>query len=240
MATGEPTGTTIRILTAPKGTITITETTAMRTDAVLTLTQWLSPAFPVGAFTYSHGLEAAFEAGWIKDAAGLETWLTDLLTLGSAHADAHFVAAAYHAKMPLAEVDRAARAFAPCRERLLEAEAQGRAFCDVVGHVWDADLAGLTYPVALGRAVAIEGLPLELSLTLYLQAFVSNLVSAAQRLGPIGQTEAQRVIRTLGPICEETAREAADGELTHIASSSFLSDIAAMKHETQRSRIFRT
>lgn len=212
----------------------------MRTDAVLTLNQWLSPAFPVGAFTYSHGLEAAFEAGWITSAADLETWLTDLLTLGSANADAHFMAAAYHGRAALSEIDAAARAFAPCRERLLEAEAQGRAFCDVVGHVWDADLAGLTYPVALGRAAAIEELPLDLALTLYLQAFVSNLVSAAQRLGPIGQTEAQAVIRALALVCAETAAEAADGELTHIASSSFLSDIAAMKHETQRSRIFRT
>lgn len=210
----------------------------MRTEAVLTLNQWLSPAFPVGAFTYSHGLEAAFHAGWVRDAETLQGWLTDLLTLGSAHADAHFVAAAYHRRAPLPEIDTMARAFAPCRERLLEAEAQGRAFCEVVGHIWDADLAGLTYPVALGHAAALEALPLDLALTLYLQAFVTNLVSAAQRLGPIGQTEAQRVIHALAPVCGETAREASDGELTHIASSAFLSDISAMRHETQRSRLF--
>lgn len=212
----------------------------MRTDAALTLNQWLSPAFPVGAFTYSHGLEAAFHAGWITDAASLQAWLCDLLTLGSAHADAHFVAAAYHGQVPLAEVDGMARAFAPCRERLLETVAQGKAFCDVVGHVWDRELAGLTYPVALGRAAAIEELPLEMTLTLYLQAFISNLVSAAQRLGPIGQTEAQRVIRALAPTCAETAAEACDGNLSHIASATFLSDIASMKHETQYSRIFRS
>ena len=135
---------------------------------------------------------------------------------------------------------RPAHAFAPCRERLLETVAQGKAFCDVVGHVWDRELAGLTYPVALGRAAAIEELPLEMTLTLYLQAFISNLVSAAQRLGPIGQTEAQQVIRALAPTCAETATEACDGNLSHIASATFLSDIASMKHETQYSRIFRS
>lgn len=210
------------------------------TEAVLTLTQWLSPAFPVGAFTYSHGLEAAFHAGWVTDGATLTAWLMDLLTLGSANADAHFVAAAALGTRPLSDVDDMARAFAPCSERLLEAEAQGRAFCDTVNAVWAKKLDGLTYPVAFGAAVAREALPLDLALTLYLQAFVTNLVTNAQRLGPIGQTEAQKIMKTLTPLIEETAREAADGELTHVASAAFLSDIAAMKHETQYSRIFRS
>ncbi|MBV7377547.1 urease accessory protein UreF [Maritimibacter dapengensis] len=212
----------------------------MRTDDVLTLTQWLSPAFPVGAFAYSHGLEAAFEAGWVTDAESLKAWITDLLTLGSANTDAHFMAAAALHTRKLSEVDGIARAFAPCRERLSEACAQGKAFCDTVSAVWSKELDGLTYPVALGHAVHEEGLPLDLAITLYLQAFVTNLVANAQRLGPIGQTEAQQVIRDLAPLIEETAREAADGELTHIASNAFLSDIAAMKHETQYSRMFRS
>ncbi len=212
----------------------------MRTDAILTLSQWVSPAFPVGAFTYSHGLEAAFEAGWVTDARSLKEWLVDLLTLGSVNADAHFLAAAALHKGKPGEVDDMARAFAPCHERLVEACAQGQAFCDTVSAVWAKDLDGLTYPVALGHAVRVEGLPVGLALTLYLQAFVTNLVANAQRLGPIGQTEAQRVIRDMTPVIEETAREAADGDLTHVASTAFLSDIAAMKHETQYARIFRS
>lgn len=210
------------------------------TETVLTLTQWLSPAFPVGTFTYSHGLEAAFHAGWVTDGPTLKAWLKDLLTLGSANADAHFMAAAALGTRPLKEVDDMARAFAPGSERLLEAEAQGRAFCKTVSAVWARKLDGLIYPVAFGAAVAREKLPLDLALTLYLQAFVTNLVTNAQRLGPIGQTEAQGIIREITPRIEETAREAADGELTHVASAAFLSDISAMKHETQYSRIFRS
>lgn len=211
----------------------------MSTD-VLTLTQWLSPAFPVGAFTYSHGLEAAFGAGWLTDAASLEDWLAALLTHGSARTDATFLAAAYHGHAPLAEIDAHARAFAASAERLIEAEAQGAAFSKTVGAIWGGDLSTLTYPVALGAAAAREGLSLPLTLTLYLQAFTANLIAAAQRLGPIGQTEGQRLLRTLTPLIESTARAAEPGTLDTIASAAFLSDIASMRHETQYARIFRS
>jgi urease accessory protein len=219
-----------------------TPTSMIMTTAtdLLTLSQWLSPAFPVGAFTYSHGLEAAFEAGWIADGAGLEDWLTDLLTHGSARSDATFLAAAYHGALPLEELNAMARAFAPSAERLLETEAQGQAFCQTVAAIWEAELSGLTYPVALGRAAALEALPLGLTLTLYLQAFLSNLIAAAQRLGPIGQTEGQRILRALAPLIATTADAASEGDLTTLSSAAFLSDIAAMRHETQYSRIFRS
>lgn len=213
--------------------------TPMSTD-VLTLAQWLSPAFPVGAFSYSHGLEAAFHAGWIVDASSLEDWLADLLTHGSARNDATFAAAAFHGHRPLAEIDAQARAFAPSAERLLEAQAQGAAFAQVVGAVWGADLDGLTYPVAFGAAAAREDLPLDLALTLYLQAFCANLIAAAQRLGPIGQTEGQRILHDLTPLIEHVARKSAPGALDGVVSSAFLSDIASMRHERQYARIFRT
>lgn len=207
---------------------------------LLTLAQWLSPAFPVGAFSYSHGLEAAFHAGWLTDAASLEDWLADLLTHGAGLNDATLLAAAYHGDTPRAEIDEIARAFAPSAERLLETTAQGQAFADVVGAVWGASLAGLTYPVALGAAAAREGLPLALTLTLYLQAFTSNLIAAAQRLGPIGQTEGQRILHGLSPLIGATAEAASPGDLESLASAAFLADIASMRHETQYSRIFRS
>jgi urease accessory protein len=212
----------------------------MTTDPVLTLAQWLSPAFPLGAFSYSHGLEAAFHAGWITDGASLSDWLRDLVSLGSGQADARLVAAAWNGDLPVAEIDAIARAFAPSAERLLETEAQGRAFAEVVGPIWGGDLEGLSYPVALGHAAAREGLPLELTLRMFLQAMVANLVSAAQRLGPIGQTEAQAIVRDLAPLCSEIAGAVADGDLSELASAAFLSDIAAMRHETLYSRIFRS
>lgn len=207
---------------------------------LLTLAQWLSPAFPLGAFSYSHGLEAAVLAGWITDASGLQDWLAALFTHGSARADATLLAAAFHGATPLAAIDEIARALAPSAERHMETEAQGQAFAQVVEPIWGGDLAGLTFPVALGAAAARQRLPLEPTLTLYLQAFASNLIAAAQRLAPIGQTESQRILHALAPLIEDAARAAASGELDSIASSAFLSDIASMRHETLYSRIFRS
>ena len=218
-----------------------TITTAMPMSLeVLTLAQWLSPAFPVGAFSYSHGLEAAFEAGRITTAEGLEAWLADLLASGSGRADARLIAAAFRGAVPLDEIDATARAFAASAERRLEAEAQGAAFVQTVNAVWRTDLADLALPVALGAAAARAGLPLDLTLALYLQAFVANLVACAQRLGPIGQTEGQRIVHALAPVIETVVADAADGDLARLASAAFLSDIASMRHETQYSRIFRS
>ncbi|MDQ2090867.1 urease accessory protein UreF [Marimonas arenosa] len=208
----------------------------------LTLSQWLSPAYPVGAFAYSHGLEAAVDRGWVRDGEALEHWLEDVLLHGTGRSDALLLAAAFHAAtdQDLAEIDATARAFAASRERLLETEQMGAAFCAVTAAVWAADLQGLTYPVALGRAARSEEIPLKLTATIYLQAFLSNLIAAGQRLLPVGQTAAQAMLRRLTPLCADVADETNDGDLERLSGSAFLSDIASMKHETQYSRIFRT
>ncbi|RSK30523.1 urease accessory protein UreF [Rhodovulum iodosum] len=216
----------------------------MTTDAeVLLLAQWLSPAFPVGSFTYSHGLEWAVEAGDVRDAATLRGWLGDVLAHGAGRCDAILLAAAYRAESAeeVAGIDAEARAFAPSAERLLEAEAQGRAFAETLGAVWPgAALPALTYPVALGRAARVEGLPMVLTARMYLHAFTSNLVSAGIRLIPIGQTEGQQTLSALTPLCLRLAEEAAEAGLDDLESSVFLADIASMKHETQYSRLFRS
>lgn len=216
---------------------------AMPTDAqVLTLTQWFSPGFPVGAFAYSHGLEWAVESGTLADAGQVEAWIADVLRHGAGWNDALFMAAAYDADTAQAvrEVDGMCRAFAASRERLMEADLQGDAFCKTVAAVWSAELAGLCYPVAVGRAARLQGLPLSLSTQMYLQAFASNLVAAAQRLLPVGQTRGQEMIRRLTPVARAIAQETEGAGLGALSSTAFLADIASMKHETQYSRIFRT
>lgn len=209
---------------------------------ILTLTQWLSPAYPVGAFAYSHGLEAAVAAGWVTDGAGLAAWLDDVIRHGAGRNDATFLAAAYRAEGPadVAQIDATARAFAASKERLLETDRQGAAFCQVTAAIWGAEIDGLSYPVALGRAAALEGLPLALTQKMYLLAFASNLIAAGQRLLPVGQTEGQAILRALTPSCATTAEAAAAGDLATLSASAFLTDIAAMRHETQYSRVFRT
>jgi urease accessory protein len=224
------------------GTITDTDVTMPTEDAVLTLAQWLSPAYPVGAFAYSHGLERAVEAGRVHDVESLEAWLRDVLEHGSGHSDVLFLTAAWQAEScdEVAAIDAIARAFAPSRERLMETDLTGAAFCEVTGAVWEADLAELCYPVAVGHAAWARDLPLGLTAQMYLQAFMANLVAAGMRLLPVGQTAGQALIRRLTPLCTGIA-EAAQGEtLDDLSATAFLADIASMQHETQHSRIFRT
>lgn len=205
----------------------------------LTLMQWLSPAFPVGAFAYSHGLEQVIADGVITDADALRDWLAALLSHGSGRADAVLLAAAY-GSADVAGVDAAARAFAASAERLMETDLQGAAFCDTARAVWGLDLTGLTYPVAVGTAARAMKIPLAETLPLYLHAFASNLVSVAQRAMPLGQTQAQRVLSDLAPIIENTASEAIGATLDDLQSAGFAADIAAMRHETLQPRIFRS
>lgn len=209
---------------------------------ILTLTQWLSPAYPIGAFAYSHGLEAATDQGWVNDPAGLEAWLETVLNHGAGRSDALLIAAAYHAENAhdLRDIDKTARSFAASKERLLESDQQGASFAKITEIVWGGQLAGLTYPVALGAASRQENLPLDLTQTLYLQAFLSNLIAAGQRLAPIGQTAGQQIQYRLSDRIPAIVDAASNGDLTQLWSTSFLGDIASMKHETQYARIFRT
>lgn len=212
--------------------------TAM-TDPLLTLAQWMSPAFPVGAFAYSHGLEQVIADGIVSDADNLAPWLTDIIETGGGQSDVVLLAAAYNADDPW-HADATARALCPSAERLLETDVQGLAFCKTVRSVWNIPLEGLTYPVAVGAAARSMELPLEKAAPLYLHALVSNLVSAAIRLIPLGQTEGQRVLLQLTPLIEETAQAAIKTPLDRIGSASFAADVASMKHETLQPRIFRT
>lgn len=213
---------------------------------VVTLAQWLSPAFPVGAFAYSHGLETAMQAGAITSAGTLQDWLWDVLDHGSGRNDCILLRAAYACTAPaqLAQVNQTAIALSASRERVLETELQGGAFTQTTAAIWAnegaAKVAPLCYPVAVGQAAAGEGFDVDLTAALYLHAFAGNLVSAAVRAVPLGQTEGQRVLAALVPLCEQIAAQTADATLDDLASTAFVSDIAAMQHETLQPRIFRS
>ncbi len=227
MATGGPTATN-------------TDTRRMPIDAkLLTLTQWLSPSFPVGAFAYSHGIEQAIHEGWIKDADDLQAWLQSCLDQGSGRADAIWLRLGFAAE-DVALIDAQARAFAASSERLREAERQGAAFCQTVNAVWGYDLPDLLLPVAVGRAAGQAGLDLDAATSLYLQAFTSNLVAAAMRLMPLGQTAGQQVLTALQPVYMAVAGETQGATADDIYSNAFLSDIAAMRHETLEPRLFQS
>jgi urease accessory protein len=212
----------------------------MSEAALLSLVQWLSPAFPTGGFAYSHGLEQAIAAGAVKDAATLGDWIGDVVGQGSGAVDAVLVV---RAMMPDADggaLAALARALAPSRERLAETEEQGAAFSRTVAAIAGVEPVELPLPVAVGRAAAPLGLPPERVAAVYLHAFASNLVQAGVRFIPLGQTEGQKCLAALHPRIEATARRACVTSLDRIGTAAVGADLSAMEHETLNVRIFRT
>ncbi len=215
----------------------------MPTDrAVLMLAQWFSPAYPVGGFSFSHGLEQAVLAGEIKNYTALEVWLKTLLVYGAGRNDVILLAAAYHAKTDaeVGEIDALAQALAPAEERLAETVSQGEAFARITAAVQGRDMAARCYPVAVGCATRMADLPLGLSAQMYLQAMTGNLVSAGIRLGCCGQTEGQKMLHRLSDQCQTVANSAIMQTIEDLGSGCVALDIAAMNHETLYSRIFRS
>jgi urease accessory protein len=223
-------------------------------SALYRLMAWLSPAYPVGAFSYSSGIEWAVEAGDIKDAASLREWLAAMTEHGSGFCDAIFFVHAHRAVEAgdgnaLREIAELAAAFAPSKERHLETTAQGRAFIEATTAAWHCKALDLlreswngpiAYPIAIGVAAAGHGIAVETALHAYLHALVSNWISAGIRLIPLGQTDGQRVLAALEPLVADTAARALTTPLDAIASATFRADIAGMRHETQYTRLFRS
>jgi len=220
--------------------------------AHLLLATWLSPAFPVGAFSYSHGLETAITDGRIADAASLEDWVRLLVDNGSGWCDAVLLAEAWHAATErdgarLTAAAELAAAMAPSRERHAETLDLGAAFLKAVLTGWPSDLlsrlsggGALAYPVAIGAATAAHGVPLAPTLAQFLNAFAANLISVAVRLVPLGQTEGLGVLSRLQPAMLATAERASSSSLDDLGSAALSSDIASMRHETLYSRVFRS
>ncbi len=218
------------------------------------LMAWLSPAFPVGAFSYSSGIEWAVEAGDIKDAETLKAWLAVMLAEGGGYCDAVLFAHAHRAvertdDKALHAVAELAAAFAPSKERHLETTAQGNAFVEAARAAWPCSAIDrlkavwtgpVAYPVAVAAAAAGHGIELSPALAAYLQAVAANWVSAGVRLIPLGQSDGQRVLAALEPAVAATAQRALTGALDDIGSSAFRADLASARHETQYTRLFRS
>ncbi|GAB6841006.1 urease accessory protein [Methylorubrum rhodinum] len=230
--------------------ITTTAITGM--IEALRLMAWLSPAYPVGGFAYSHGLEWAVEAGIVADEAGLSEWLGDVLERGSGRNDlilaAHAHAAAGEGAV-LEAVNDLALAMAPSRELHLETSQQGRSFLDATLAAWpcpalDAVAQALPGPVALpvavGAAASAHGMARGPVLAAYGLAFVQAIVSAALRVAPIGQAAGTRVVAALAPRVVALAEAVEPLGLDALGSATLMVDLGSFRHETQYSRIFRS
>lgn len=209
-------------------------------SGLLSLVQWLSPAFPTGAYAYSHGLEFEISTGRVTSAQDLAHWLEQILTFGAGWQDAILLAHALDAGADLDALAGFARALAPSAERLQETMEQGTAFARVTAAITGQVLVEGPLPVAVGQAAAGLGLPKGQVIGLYLHAFAANLVSVGVRFVPLGQTEGQRVLAGLHPLIERLGISAATAPLDDITTSTLRADLAAMGHETMSTRIFRT
>ncbi len=175
----------------------------MRTD-LLTLVQWLSPAFPTGGFAYSHGMEWPMARG-MRSAVGVRSWIGDVLRFGSGQADAVLLAQALKPGADHAALDGFARSLAGSGERLRETVEQGTAFARTVAALTGRVLPARALPVAVGEAAAGLALVAEDVIGVYLHGFAGNLVAIATRFVPLGQTEGQGVLARLHPVIGEVA-----------------------------------
>ncbi|MGI4977763.1 MAG: urease accessory protein UreF [Janthinobacterium lividum] len=217
------------------------------TTALLRLLAWLSPAFPTGAFAHSHGLEWATEAGDIADRATAHAWLDALLRQGDLRSDAILLrhahrAATRHDHAALAEIAALAEAATPGRERRDETLSQGTAFA-AAARTW-GELAlppgRVALPVAVAATAAVHAIDEHAACAGFLHAAIANLTSAAVRLVPLGQTDGLRILHALEPAILATAQDTATATLDDLGTACLRADLASLRHETQRTRLFRT
>jgi urease accessory protein len=227
-------------------TLTITDLVKLQT--------WFSPSFPIGAFSYSHGLEWAIDAGSVHDPRSLTQWIEGVLRHGAGRSDLILLGAMWRAvdaaDWTLArEIAALAIALQPTEERRLESVGQGNAFLCAAAAAWPHRTlqafrasfpADTAYPVAVAVVAAAHGLPLDAVAVACLHAFAANLVSAGVRLVPLGQSDGLRSLARLEPAIVQIARLARHATLDDVGSASVLADIASMRHETQYTRLFRS
>jgi urease accessory protein len=241
----------------PMTKTTGTETERLPRSQLWRVLSWFSPSFPVGAFSYSHGLESAAATGAVHDRGTLQGWITTVVTRGSGRIDADILRDTHRAAVAgdmdaLTAANRRGVAFRGTAETALEATAQGEAFLSTCRAAWPeplldrwAELLGQSNEVpclaaAVGVATGRASVPLEHALTGYVHAIATNLVSAGLRLGIVGQTDGQRIIAALDPVIDKAVVAALSRDPASFGTATFAVDLASMMHETQYTRIFRS
>jgi urease accessory protein len=225
--------------------------------ALLRQQSWLSPAFPIGSYSYSHGVEWAVEAGHVHDHASLVDWLDADLCHGSGRNEAIFFREAWRSTIDddlanLCRIAELAAAFRGTSEFALESSQQAAACLAMLRGIWpDRVLDWLAellcerhlqpaLAVVLGVRSAREGIPIRLALPAFLQSYIANLVTAGVRLIPLGQTDGQRAIAALEQTVLAASAQAMTATIDDLGSAAFMVDLASMAHETQYTRLFRS
>ena len=227
----------------------------MTPAALYRLLAWLSPSYPIGAFSYSHGLETAIEAGLVRDRESLTAWIAGVLGHGTGRVDGALFAAAWRAAQAgndpaLDAITDLATAWRGTAEMALEQRQQGASFLSITRTAWpdgrlDAFAARrdgqCALPVAVAIAAAWQNIALEDALTGYLHAFAANLCSAAVRAIPLGQSDGQRVLAALADTVAYAVTAALAVEsLDDVGPAAPQLDWCSMRHETPYTRLFRS
>jgi len=217
------------------------------THSLQKLLTWLSPAFPVGAFAWSAGLETAIVDRRLTDRASVEDWLIGTLTHGGARTDAILMAHAHDAAgdaAALRDLADLCLALAPARERHDETTITGDAFAKAASAwpspVYDRLPQPCPYPIAVGAIAAAHGVDKKSSMLAFLTALAHAQVSVAVRLIPIGQTDGLAIMAALEPLISGLTEACQHATLDDIGSIAYAADIAQMRHETLPTRIFRS
>ncbi len=241
------------VTVALKG-ITIMAKALTQSEVHYILAAWFSPSYPVGAFSYSHGLEYAIEHQLVTDKNSAQNYIETCLQFGAGQLDGQFLAAIYKAGLKedwqqIVEIAELASVFVGTKELMLESHAQGAAFIKITRECWPSLLLNnfiekykgpYAYAVAVGVAAAGLKLPLETVLTAYLHGFCANIISAATRIVPLGQTDGQRITAAITKPVEKTVNQVLSLEEFHFSSATLMVDWCSMKHEEQYTRLFRS
>ena len=233
-------------------TMAITDN-ALGEAALYRVLNWLSPSFPIGSFSYSHGLETAAASGAVHDRESLERWIGACVALGSGRVDADILRDAHRSAIAddieaLSSANRRGLAFRATAELSLETAAQGGAFLATCRAAWPEPFLDrwavscdeVCYPAAVGAATARAGIPVGCALTAYLQAMAASLNSVGLRLGIVGQTDGQRILAALESLVVAAAASAIARDRADFGGATFAVDLASMAHETQYTRLFRS
>lgn len=231
MAMGAP----LAMITAPTGSRFMDDLSADR----LNLSQLLSPAFPIGSFAHSQGLESAIDEGLVTGAAALQDWISAVITYGSGHLDAVFLSLTRQNTLPLADLTDLYHALCASAERAQEADELGQGFGALLAAMGRPQ-PPLPYVLALGLATRSLALPTQDVLALYMQTLCVQLISVAVRFMPMGQAQGQIILAALTPQISALAARLAQATPDDLHSFTPGADMASMRHETQTVRIFRT
>ena len=224
---------------------------------LLRLLAWLSPSFPTGGYTYSHGIERAVEVGLVRDCATLTTWIAGILEHGAGRTDSVLFAATHRAvtagdEAAFVRALERADVLRATSETALESSAQGTAFLTTVKAAWplpelprwtaliERERRSPAHAVSIALCAALAGIPLHAALAGFLHAVAANLVSAGVRLVPLGQTDGQRALAALEPVAARLAAWAEDASPDDLGSCAPMVDWTSMTHETQYTRLFRS